>query len=537
VGASDVLSDAGVLGEQLFQAARANAARITTETRMCTSRRRSLTNRGVEWAVSELTDVVLVGAGVMCATLGTLLRKLDPTLTIQVFERLDRAAAESSDAWNNAGTGHSGFCELNYTPAAVDGSVDVGKAIRIAEEFSVSRQFWASLVGSGDLTPDFVRPIPHMSFVWGADNVDFLQTRYAELAESPLFHGMQISTEATEIADWIPLVMEGADRGPVAATRMDIGNDVNFGQLTRTLISGLAKSEGVAVHLAHEVVDFRHKADGIWRIKVRDLERDRERIVRARFVFIGAGGGSLPLLERSGIPESRGYGGFPVSGQWLRCTNRQVIERHAAKVYGKAAVGAPPMSVPHLDTRRIDGRRELLFGPYAGFSTKFLKRGSWSDLFRSLDFDNIVPMLSAGAHNLDLTRYLVGQAMLSPEERVAILRAYYPAARDEDWEVEIAGQRVQIIKSDGRGGGVLQFGTEVVTGANGTMAALLGASPGASTAVAIMLDLLARCFPERMEAWRPRLSALIPSYGHRLRDEPELCEAIRRQTGEALQTT
>ena len=304
-----------------------------------------------------VTDVVLVGAGVMCATLGTLLRKLDPTMSIQIFERLDQAAAESSDAWNNAGTGHAGFCELNYTPEASDGSVDVTKAIDVAEQFEVSRQFWASLVRSGDLTPDFIRAIPHMSFVWDDENVAYLRRRHAELIRSPLFSQMEISGDSGQISDWIPLVMEGADRGPVAATRMAFGSDVNFGQLTRTLISRLGDSEGVAVSLAHEVRDFRYKPDGIWRIKVRDLDSDEDRIVRSRFVFIGAGGGSLPLLERSGIAESRGYGGFPVSGQWLRCTNRDIINRHSAKVYGKAAVGAPPMSVPHLDTRYIDGRR------------------------------------------------------------------------------------------------------------------------------------------------------------------------------------
>lgn len=477
----------------------------------------------------DVADVVLVGAGVMCATLGTLLRKLDPGLTIQIFERLDRAAAESSDAWNNAGTGHAGFCELNYTPAAADGTVDVSKAKRIAEQFELSRQFWASLVRSGDLNPDFIRQVPHMSFVWGTDDVDFLRARYAEMARSPLFSEMKISADSDQIADWIPLVMTGSAHRLVAATRMEIGSDVNFGLLTRSLIGQLAESDRVSVHLAHEVLDFRHKSDGIWRIKVRDLHTDEESIVRSRFVFIGAGGGSLPLLERTGIPEAKGFGGFPVSGQWLRCTNRDVIAQHSAKVYGKAAIGAPPMSVPHLDTRNIDGQRELLFGPYAGFSTRFLKEGSWSDLFRSLGFDNIVPMLAAGAHNIDLTRYLVGQALLEPHERVAILRGYYPDARDEDWEVEIAGQRVQIIKSDGRGGGVLQFGTEVVTSRDGTMAALLGASPGASTAVAIMLEVLQTCFADRIEGWRPALQALIPSYGRSLHADPALCEQIRRQ--------
>ncbi len=489
-----------------------------------------------------ITDVVLIGAGVMSATLGTLLKKLDPALSIAIFERLDQAAAESSDAWNNAGTGHSAFCELNYTPASPDGSLDVSKAIRICEQFEISKQFWAALVEDGDLPPasSFIRNIPHMSFVWGETNVEPLRTRYEALQKSPLFHGMDYTEDPLLIAKWIPLVMTGRDPSvAVAATRMAIGNDVNFGTLTRTLIQQLTTKAGVTLHLGHEVRDFQRKDDGIWRIKIHDLQTGEVRIVRSRFVFIGAGGGSLPLLERTGIPEAAGYGGFPVSGQWLRCTNREIIEQHEAKVYGKAAVGAPPMSVPHLDTRHIAGRKELLFGPYAGFSTKFLKQGSSMDLFRSLSFDNIVPMLSAGADNLDLTRYLIGQAMLSTEQRIEMLRHYFPAAESRDWDVQLAGQRVQIIKDDGAGGGVLKFGTEIVTSDDGSMAALLGASPGASTATSIMLALLERCFPEsfRSGRWQATLRALIPSLGRRLHEDPALCASIRTRSLERLGLT
>jgi malate dehydrogenase (quinone) len=476
----------------------------------------------------EIYDVVLIGAGIMSATLGTLLRKLDSTLTIAAFERLDGAAAESSDAWNNAGTGHSAFCELNYTPQAPDGSVDVTKAFQIAEQFELSKQLWAVLVADGDLPEpgQFIRTVPHISFVWGAENVAFLQTRYAGLQTSPLFHGMEITTDPGVIASWAPLVMEGRDpQLPVAATRMGIGCDVNFGAITRSLFGR------IPCHFGHEVLDFRRKDDGIWRLKVHDLATGEDRIVRARFVFIGAGGGSLPLLEATGIPEARGYGGFPVSGQWLRCTNADVIARHEAKVYGKAAVGAPPMSVPHLDTRWIGGTRNLLFGPYAGITTKFLKRGSPLDLLRSIGIDNLVPMMFAGADNLDLTQYLVGQALLGPEERMTALREYFPAAVLEDWELEIAGLRVQIIKADKNRGGVLQFGTEVVTSADGSIAALLGASPGASTAVAIMLELLERCFPDRVAGdWQKKLQALLPSHGRPLRADPSLCAVVRARS-------
>lgn len=480
----------------------------------------------------SVVDVVLVGAGIMSATLGTLLKKLDPTLTIKLFERLDEAAAESSDAWNNAGTGHSAFCELNYTPQAEDGSIDLSKALRIAEQFEQSKQLWSSLVKSGDL-PDpqeFIRKVPHLAFVSGEDNVGFLHSRFDQLVECPLFDGMQFSTDHAELAEWVPLIMaERPAKEAVVATRMAIGNDVNFGKLTRSLLKSLGAQEGVESVFGTEVRDFRHKDDGVWRIKVHNQDTGDEHIVRSRFVFIGAGGGALKLLAASDIEEGDGYGGFPVSGQFLRCTNDEVIAQHEAKVYGKAELGAPPMSVPHLDTRWIDGKRQLLFGPYAGFSTKFLKQGSYLDLLKSLDIDNILPVLYAGAANLDLTQYLIGQVMLDKEERMEMLRAYFPAAQDDDWEAHIAGQRVQIIKRDTDRGGRLQFGTEIVTGEGGSIAALLGASPGASTAVSIMLGLIERCFPKRVASadWQLTLKQLLPSYGESMAEDAALCARVR----------
>ena len=486
-----------------------------------------------------VADVVLIGAGIMSATLGVLLKELDPTLTIEVYERLDQVAAESSDAWNNAGTGHSAFCELNYTPERPDGSIEIGKADKIAEQFELSKQFWAYLVQAGVL-PDpgqFIHSIPHMSFVWGAANVEYLRKRHAALLHSPLFQGMEFSTDPAQIAAWVPLVMAGRDPAqPVAATRMAIGTDVNFGSLTRSLFQHLQGLPGVTFRLGQEVEDFRHKDDGIWRLKIKDLASGESRIVRTRFVFIGAGGGSLPLLEKSGIPEADGFGGFPVSGQWLKCLNPAIIARHAAKVYGKASVGSPPMSVPHLDSRQINGKPELLFGPYAGFSTKFLKQGSYADLFRSIELGNIRPLLYAGARNLGLTRYLIGQVMQSPADRTAALREYYPAANPADWQLAVAGQRVQVIKKDKKEGGVLEFGTEMVTSADGSVAALLGASPGASTAVAIMLDLVQRCFPARAASpeWQEKFHRLIPSFGQHLADNAALCAVVRERSREVL---
>lgn len=484
-------------------------------------------------------DVVLIGAGIMSATLGVLLKELQPNLTIEIFERLDVAAAESSDAWNNAGTGHSAFCELNYTPELPDGSVEIIKAIKIAESFEVSKQFWAYLVEKNFLrsAPEFIRTIPHMSFVWGQDNVNYLRKRYDALQTNHLFKGMEYTEDPQLISEWIPLAMEGRDRSQkVAATRMEIGTDVNFGALTRCMFEQLQKMDGVNMHFNHDVKDLDRDSDGSWKVKVKDLGTGQKRTLKAKFVFIGAGGGTLHLLEKSDIPEGKGFGGFPVSGQWLKCTNPEIIKKHHAKVYGKAAVGSPPMSVPHLDTRMIDGKQALLFGPYAGFSTKFLKNGSYFDLPRSIRINNIRPMLAAGIHNIPLTKYLIDQVRQSPEDRLEALKEYFPEAKMEDWELEIAGQRVQVIKKDEKKGGVLEFGTEMVSAADGSLAALLGASPGASTTVSIMLTMLQRCFKQQImsEEWQTKLKQMIPSYGLSLAKDEELTESIRAQTSEVL---
>jgi malate dehydrogenase (quinone) len=483
-------------------------------------------------------DIVLIGAGIMSATLGMLLKQLEPGWTIEIFERLDEAAAESSDAWNNAGTGHSAFCELNYTPEREDGSIDISKAVKIAESFEISKQFWSYLVANNIIRPpaSFIRAIPHMSFVWGEKNVAYLHKRYDALQQCHLFEGMQYSEDPSQIERWIPLVMCGRDpKEPVAATKMDLGTDVNFGSLTRCLFECLKKMDGVSLHFNQEVKALRREKDK-WRLRIKDRDTRRKRTVRTQFVFIGAGGGSLPLLLRSGIPEGKGYGGFPVSGQWLRCRNEAVIGRHNAKVYGKAAVGSPPMSVPHLDTRWIKEKKELLFGPYAGFTTRFLRHGSLMDLFRSIKFSNLRPMLAAGMHNIPLTKYLIDQVRLTPEGRLESLKEYFPEARMEDWELATAGYRVQVIKKDEDEGGILEFGTEVVSAADGSIAALLGASPGASTAVSIMLGLLKLCFPEELpsQKWQKKIREMIPSYERSMDKDAVLVREMRAWTSRTL---
>lgn len=484
-------------------------------------------------------DIVLIGAGIMSATLGILLKELMPEATISIFERLDSVAAESSDAWNNAGTGHAAFCELNYTPQREDGSIDISKALKIAGSFEESRQFWAYLVKNNRISASrsFIRYIPHISFVWGEENIRFLKQRYELLQAYELFRDMQYAEDQQLLANWMPLIMEGRNRTQkVAATKMDIGTDVNFGNLTRSMIRHLETLKGVNVHLGQEIREIKKQTDDSWEIEVKNLAANDKRKLRCTFVFIGAGGGTQPLLEKTNIPEAAGYGGFPISGQWLKCTNEAVIARHQAKVYGKAAVGAPPMSVPHLDTRMINGKKELLFGPYAGFSTKFLKNGSYLDLPLSLELHNIYPILSAGIRNIPLTRYLVEQVIQSPEDRMTALREYVPQASPDDWELAIAGQRVQVIKKDKNTGGVLEFGTEIVTAADGSLAALLGASPGASTAVSIMLDVLKKCFPDQIktDAWQEKLVEMIPSYGYSLAENGKLCARIRNRNRKIL---
>lgn len=487
----------------------------------------------------EKTDVILIGAGIMSATLGSLLKELAPDWDIKVFEQLDKAGEESSNEWNNAGTGHSALCELNYTPQKSDGSVDIKKAIKINEQFQLSKQFWSYLVDKKLISnpEDFVMPIPHMSLVMGDDDVSFLKKRFEALSNNPLFEGMEFSEDPEKIKDWLPLVMEGRQENePIAATKIDSGTDVNFGALTRMLIEHLQK-QNVEVNYKHSVKDIKRSSDGMWEVKVHDLDGCKMEYHKAKFIFIGAGGASLPLLQATGIPESKHIGGFPVSGLFMVCNNQEVADAHHAKVYGKAKLGAPPMSVPHLDTRYIDNKKSLLFGPFAGFTPKFLKTGSNMDLIASVKPNNLFTLLAAGAKEMKLTKYLVQQLMLSNEQRLEELKEFIPTAKLEDWDIVVAGQRVQVIKDTEAGKGTLQFGTEVITSEDGTVAALLGASPGASTAVHVMLDIINKCFPGQATEWESKIKEMIPSYGISLMDHSELLKEIQASTSETLGLT
>ncbi len=477
---------------------------------------------------AEKTDVLLVGAGIMTATLSALLRLVEPNWTMTLVERLDGVAAESSDAWNNAGTGHSALCELNYTPAKPDGSIDISKAINVNEQFQVSRQFWAYAVENGVLPEvrSFLNPIPHVSFVTGADNVQYLRKRYNALVTNPLFATMEFIDDTDEFARRLPLMAEGRDlREPVGLNWTQDGTDVDFGSLSRQLL-GFGAKQGLSTLFGHSVTDLDQKSDGTWNVKVVNGRTGHKRVFNTKFVFVGAGGGALPLLQKAGIKEAKGFGGFPVGGQWLRTGNPDLTARHQAKVYGLPPLGAPPMSVPHLDTRVINDKSWLLFGPFAGWSPKFLKQGKVTDLPFSVRPDNLVSMLGVGLTEMGLLKYLIGQLLLSEAARVENLREFAPTAKNSDWELDIAGQRVQVIRKAKGKGGVLEFGTTVLSAADGSIAGLLGASPGASTAVPAMFDVMQRCFADRYPSWEPKLKEMVPSLGTKLSENPKLFDEV-----------
>lgn len=490
-------------------------------------------------SADEPVDVVLIGGGIMSATLGTYLQELEPEWDIQLFERLDQVGQESSNAWNNAGSGHSAFMELNYTPGDGD-HVEIERAINVTEQFELSRQFWAHQVDQYVLSDPtaFINTVPHHALVWGEDDVAFLRERHASMVQNPLYADMEYSEDRDEIAGWMPLVMAGRDDNtPVAATRMQMGTEVNYGAQTEQMIESLSDNEHFTLSLNSEVRGLERNDDDSWHVTVKNLESGDETSVDARFVFIGAGGAALPLLQASGIPEASAYAGFPVGGQFLYTTNPDVVAQHQIKVYGKAGEGSPPMSVPHLDYRNLNGEPALFFGPFATFSSKFLKEGSWTDLFGSMTFNNTWPMMEVGLDNFNLVRYLVGQVLMSDGDRMEALQAFYPEANPDDWELWTAGQRVQIIKDDPEDGGTLQFGTEVVISADGTMSALMGASPGASTAPSIMLNLLDTAFPAQMESseWQDALRQIVPSYGQHLAENPDLLSEVRAYTASTLE--
>ena len=500
----------------------------------------ALGSQAVQAQEPNKVDVLLIGGGIMSSTLAVWLKELEPQWSMAMIERLDAVAEESSNGWNNAGTGHSALAELNYTPEDKDGNINISKAIEINESFQITRQFLAWQVRQGVLEnpPSFINSTPHMSFVWGDDNIRFLKKRYDALKASPLFSSMQYSQDPEQIRNWVPLMMAGRDpQQKLAATWSPDGTDVNFGEITRQFVGHLQQQDNFSLRLSTEVRDISRNDDGSWRVAFRNLDDGSEGITDARFVFVGAGGGALKLLQKSGIPEAEEYGGFPVGGSFLVTENPEIAARHMAKAYGIAPTGAPPMSVPHLDTRVLDGKRMILFGPFATFSTKYLKEGSYWDLFSSMTTSNFWPMTKVGLSEFGLVRYLIGQVMQSDDDRFEALQTYYPEANKDDWRLWQAGQRVQIIKRDADKGGVLKLGTEVVTAEDGSIAGLLGASPGASTAAPIMLNLLERAFKDQhaSAAWQEKLREIVPSYGISLNENPQQFQEVWTYTSRLLQ--
>ncbi|MBJ9957575.1 malate dehydrogenase (quinone) [Acinetobacter courvalinii] len=498
---------------------------------------RPVASKAIKTANDEPTvDVVLIGGGIMSATLGTYLNELQPDWNIRMYERLDAVAQESSNGFNNAGTGHSGFMEMNYTEEK-DGKMDISKAINVASQFEIAKQFWAYQVKQGVLeTPNtFINPVPHIAFVWG-DNVNFMEKRYAAMVQNPLFAGMKMSEDKAEIQQWAPLVMDGRDpQQKVAATRMDVGSDVNYGAITKQLIGNLEKSPNFKLSTSTEVTGISKNDDNTWSVAFKDVKSGKVDHVKTRFVFIGAGGAAIKLLQMTGLPEAQQYAGFPVGGEFLVTDNPAVTAKHTAKVYGRADLGAPPMSVPHIDTRYIDGKKYVLFGPFATYSNKFLKNGSQLDLLASTNKNNVLPMAAIGLQNADLVQYLVSQVLMSDADRFNELKKYYPEADPKDWYLQQGGQRVQIIKKEPGKPAKLQFGTEIFASKDKSVTALLGASPGASTSPYIMLNLLEKAFPEQTKGvWNDKLHEIVRSYGQDLANDPALLDQIRHYSSSTL---
>ncbi|WP_251517152.1 MULTISPECIES: malate dehydrogenase (quinone) [Staphylococcus] len=488
---------------------------------------------------SESKDVILIGAGVLSTTFGSFIKDLAPDWNIKLFERLEKPAIESSNERNNAGTGHAALCELNYTVEQKDGSVDVEKAKEINEEFEISKQFWSHLVKSNQIQnpQEFIRPLPHISFVQGPRNVNFLKKRFEALSTVPMFKEIEYTEDHNKIKEWMPLMMEGRDPNEtIAASKINEGTDVNFGELTRKMASNLAKQDNIDMYYKHEVLDFNRRKDGKWEAKIKDLRTKKIEHHIADYIFIGAGGHAIPLLQKTGIPESKHLGGFPISGAFLVCNNPEVVAKHEAKVYGKEPPGTPPMTVPHLDRRYIQDHNSLLFGPFAAIGPKFLKNGSNLDLFKSINPSNVLTMVSSAFKNFPLVKYSIQEVLAKKEDRMKELRRFVPDAKDEDWDIHVAGKRVQVIKdTKEHGRGYIQFGTEVVNSKDHSVIALLGESPGASTSVSVALEVLEKNFPEYMDKWTPEIQKMIPSYGKSLIEDEALLRQVRQASASELQ--
>eukprot|EP00440_Ansanella_granifera_P037345 gb/GFBE01040518.1/.p1 GENE.gb/GFBE01040518.1/~~gb/GFBE01040518.1/.p1 ORF type:complete len:563 (+),score=195.61 gb/GFBE01040518.1/:1-1689(+) len=498
-------------------------------------------------------EVVLIGAGIMSATVGLMIKELEPEWKMLMFERLAAPGLESSNGFNNAGTGHAGFMEPNYTKEVLnpDGSlktVTTEKVTHVCEQFLSSRQYWEYLTRKSLLpNPDtWIHQTNHIALGVGKDQVEFIKKRYEAMKDHPLFNSMEICLpeEKAKAAQWAPLIVGGRDANePICMTKVPHGTDVDYGALTKAKIGAFQKLGG-DLRLNTEVTDVKKDKDGKWIVTTKVNGAGSGRAYnKARFVFVGAGGWALLLLQKAGIPQVNGYMALPVTGDWAVCQNPEVVKQHKVKVYAPGAPGAPPMSMPHLDYRTIGGKEMLLFGPFGSITLKFLRYGSVLDSFKALKPHNITSTIGALSKNLSLAVMLMKDVFKSGAGKLHDIRHYYPQADPDDWIFIPAGVRAQIIKKDPKTGkGMLQFGTEVVTNDEGTIVGLLGASPGASTSVSIALDVIEKCFGDKPEfkKWAPKIKQMIPTWspdgpaGDMSKVTPQLVNSIYTTTGKVL---
>ena len=416
---------------------------------------------------AEDVDALIIGGGIMGATVALMIKLLQPDWKVKLVEQHNRVGLEASNEWHNAGTGHAALCEPNYTPDSKDGkTVEIDKAVATNNKFMTSLAFWSFLVEKSIL-PDatFIQPAPHILFVHGEEKREWLKRRVEKLSKLPAFAATEYSEDYDTIQKWSGLLCNGRPRSGgevIAASRHPDGTEVNYGLLTRHLVQSFGELGG-DVQLLSTVTALRQQADKRWLVAVHKADlTDSNQVVRARFVFAGGGGGSLSLLQMAGIPEVQGYGGMPVSGKFLVCQKLDVVEQNLNKVYGPAAVSAPPMSVPHIDFRSLYGKDVIFFGPFAGFSPMLFKvSGTPLDWLATINWHNVLPMAKMAMSNLPLVKYLIKEIFASKGAQLEALREFYPAAKPEDWTMVWAGQRIQIVNPKGE----LQFGDESPLGA------------------------------------------------------------------------
>ncbi|CAM8394223.1 COG0579 Predicted dehydrogenase [Candidatus Methylopumilus planktonicus] len=483
------------------------------------------------------TDCILIGGGIMSITLAKLLQEIDSSINVKIYEKLSSCALESTQSINNAGTGHAGYCELNYTNLNKHHEVNIDKALKINGEFNVSLQFWSFLARKykGFKPKSFITQVPHISFVKGDKNISFLKKRYEALIKTTPFKEMHFSRDRETIKEWAPLVTDDI-KDNIAMTRVELGSDIDFKSLSEQMLKILSSNKNFSLYTHHEVKSIFQKNDKTWDIKIYNSKNKKIILINANFVFIGAGGSSIQLLQKSNIKNQIGYAGFPVNGEWLICKKQSITKKHFSKIYGLAGPNAPPMSAPHLDLRIINGKRQLMFGPFASFTFKFLQTGSYLDLLKSIRIQNILPMLHVFICNLNLLTYLVKESKGSFKDKMNALKEFYPLANEKDWKLTSAGIRVQIIKPYKKIGGKLEFGTEVVWSDDSSLAALLGASPGASTSVFSMLNVIEKSFKRRINSkiWKDKIEKMVPSYNRDLSKQPSLFNKVRRSTYKTL---